>query len=121
MSTESPFFAFAEIAYGSDSFEILPFSLQYERHLEIASHLSASFPGAVEGIQSCSCIHLLVFGRAVSVDNFWSYRHQIKSASDGEHVNRVIEVLAEKYRVVRYSRPREGGYEDSEIDLSGQE
>jgi tRNA (Thr-GGU) A37 N-methylase len=121
VSTEPPFFAFAEVAYGSDSFEIVPFSHQYERHLEIASHLSAAFPDAVEGIQSCSHINLLVFGQAVSVDNFWSWRHQVKSASDGEHVTRVIEVLAEKYRVVRYSRPREGGYEDSEIDLSGRE
>jgi len=118
VSTDLPFFAFAEITDGSEWFEFLPFPQAYERHLELASHLSGAFPGVLEVFESCSYIQLVVLGQKVSVDNFWSRRHQIKSATDGEHVSRVIAALNEKYHVVRYERPREGGYGDSEVDVS---
>src|SRR4051812_3764674 len=85
-----------------------------DRHDEIARLLRDRFPTVRDGVQGESWIWVFFDGdNKVEVDNFSSITtHQVKSPRAGKHVQAVIDVLREKYRVDVRETPKHEAHED---------
>jgi len=85
----------------------------WEFHEELKQHLSQHFENVEHGLQADSWFWVFIEKNKVAIDTFSSMKHQVKSADPGSHVQHVISVLQEKYKVNVYSTPELEGHEDS--------
>ena len=94
---------FAELEYEGEYGDI---------HDELVSLFSKSFRHVESGHQGDSWIWILDGVEKVAVDSFSSMKHQVKSATPGPHVQRVVEALQCKYRLKIYENPELEAHED---------
>ena len=80
-------------------------------HAELAAFLGAHFEDTKSGLQGDSWIWIREGEEKVEVDTFSSMQHQVKSATHGELVQRVIEVLMLKYDVQLHAAPELDAHE----------
>ena len=74
--------------------------------------LKQRFSNVESCLQGDSYIWVLDGAERVAIDTFTSMKHQIKSPKSGEHVQKVIAVLKEKYKLNVYGKPELEGHED---------
>ena len=94
---------FAELAYPEDYWDL---------HEELKQYLSTRFARLESGIQSDSWFWIHDGEEKVSVDTFSSMKHQVKAAGPCPLVQRVIDVLAERYKLKVYPEPVLEEWED---------
>lgn len=93
---------FAEMKYDGD----------YEsRHLELLAFLRQRFSNVESGLQGDSYLWVLDGAEKVALDTFTSMKHQVKSPKSGQHVQQVIDVLKQRYKLNVYSTPELEGHE----------
>ena len=91
--------------------------LEYRQHYsdihdELVEYLQAHFPDIQDGHQGDSWIWISDGDEKVEVDTFSSMKHQVKSAADGQLVQKVIAILQRKYTLIIYQPPELEGHED---------
>lgn len=74
-------------------------------HDGLAGHIKEHFASVRAGIQGDSWIWILDGGEKVAIDTFTAMKHQVKSATNGAHVQKVIEVLKLKYKLKVFEVP----------------
>ena len=85
--------------------------LEYEQHYseshgELVTFIKSKFPNVEHGLQGDSWIWVIENDEKVQIDTFFSMRHQIKSSNaESQLVNKVIEHVSLKYKVVVYDTP----------------
>ena len=84
--------------------------MRYEEHYsdfhpELLSFVDAHFSQVQSGLQGDFWIWILDGGEKVAIDTFTSMRHQVKSASAGTHVQRVVETLLTRFKMKVYDQP----------------
>ena len=85
--------------------------LKYEEHYSevhsrLVSILQSKFPNIESGLQGDSWIWIFEDDEKVSIDSFYSMKHQIKSSSPQEKlVHRVIGVLSSEFSLEIYQNP----------------
>ncbi|MDC7827249.1 hypothetical protein PQS90_18995 [Pseudomonas sp. BLCC-B13] len=84
----------------------------WEFHEELKQHLSQHFENVEHGLQADSWFWVFIEKNKVAIDTFSSMKHQVKSAGPGSHVQYVISVLQEKYKVNVYLTPELEGHGD---------
>ena len=87
---------FAEMEYGQHYSDF---------HAELLAFVATHFSQVQSGLQGDSWIWILDGSEKVAIDTFTSMRHQIKSASPGAHVQKVIETLLTRFDVKVYEQP----------------
>jgi len=85
-----------------------------DAHDELHAFLQSRFERVEGGLQGDSWIWIWFDEDKVAVDTFSSMTHQIKSPRPGIHVERVIEVLRDKYILEIYPKPEFEPHEDEE-------
>jgi 23S rRNA G2445 N2-methylase RlmL len=90
--------------------------LEYQQHYsdihnELAAFIGRNFSDVESGLQGDSWIQILDGGEKVQVDTFTSMKHQIKSSKASHQVQRVIELLARRYKLRLYEPPELEGHE----------
>ena len=85
--------------------------MEYEKHYseihdELVIFVKSKFPNIEYGLQGDSWIWIIENNDKVAIDTFSSMKHQIKS-SNNEFilVNKVIDHISSKYKVVVYDTP----------------
>jgi hypothetical protein len=81
-------------------------------HNELLAHLRNAFKSVEAGHQGDSWIWIVDGGDKVAIDTFSSMRHQVKSSSPGPHVQAVIDVLRQKYKLRIYDVPELEAHEE---------
>lgn len=76
-----------------------------EIHDDLLALVRRHFSQVEAGQQGDSWIWILDEGEKVAIDTFTSMTHQVKSASPGAHVQRVIDVLRTQFVVSVYGQP----------------
>ena len=85
--------------------------MEYEKHYsefhdELVTFIKSEFPNIEYGLQGDSWIWIFENNEKVAIDTFSSMKHQIKSSNkEFSLVNRVIEYVSSRYKVVAYSTP----------------
>ena len=82
---------FAEMEYAEEYWEF---------HEELRQYLSQHFESVEHGLQADSWFWIDIEKNKVAIETFSSMKHQIKSAEPGAHVQQVIRVLQDKYKVI---------------------
>jgi hypothetical protein len=82
-----------------------------EIHKELLAFVGTKFVHIQSGLQGDSWIWILDGGEKVAIDTFSSMKHQIKSRKSGEHVEKVIDVLRERYKMTVYEKPKGEAHE----------
>jgi len=85
-----------------------------DAHGELYAFLQSRFERVEGGLQGDSWIWIWFDEDKVAVDTFSSMTHQIKSPRPGNHVERVIQVLRDKYNLEIYPKPEYEPHEDEE-------
>lgn len=90
--------------------------LEYEQdysalHDELVAFLNRSFSNVQSGLQGDSWIWILDGGEKVAIDTFSSMKHQVKSATNGPHVQKVIDALKSRYKLRILDIPEPEGHE----------
>lgn len=94
---------FAELEYPEDYWDF---------HDELVEYLKASFSEIQSGHQCDSWIWITDGSEKVEIDTFTSMKHQIKSAHEGNLVQKVMSTLADKYKLRVYESPELEGHEE---------
>lgn len=94
---------FAEMEYPGEYWEF---------HEELKQYLSKNFESVEHGLQADSWLWIHIDKNKVAIDTFSSMKHQVKSAEPGAHVQQVISVLQDKYKITVYSAPKLEGHEN---------
>ena len=87
---------FAEMDYPGEYWDV---------HEELKQYLSVRFAQLDSGMQSDSWFWIYDGDQKVAVDTFTSMKHQVKAARRCPLVQRVIDVLGEKYKLKVYPEP----------------
>lgn len=90
--------------------------LEYEQdysafHEELVAFLNRSFSNVQSGLQGDSWIWILDGGEKVAIDTFTSMKHQVKSSTNGPHVQKVIDALQLKFKLRVFREPEPEGHE----------
>ena len=94
---------FAEMIYESE-YGVL--------HSELLAHLLMSFKHVQSGLQGDSWIWIDDGFERVQIDTFTAMKHQVKSVKSGPHVQAVIDVLLNKYKLRIFEQPKREPHED---------
>jgi hypothetical protein len=87
-------------------FADIKYSGRYEDiHDELFSYIKSHFENVEGGLQGDSWICISLDDKKVQIDTFLSMTHQVKSSQPGTHVEKVIEVLMQRYEVSIYQHP----------------
>lgn len=81
-------------------------------HAGLVELVEQHFSHVQSGLQGDSWIWITDGGEKVSIDTFTSMKHQVKSATAGPHVQRVVKILLTKYQLAVYDCPEREGHED---------
>ncbi len=74
-------------------------------HDELVEFIQLTFPDIQYGHQGDSWIWITDSKEKVEIDTFTSMKHQIKSAHDGNLVQKVMATLSAKYKLRVYETP----------------
>jgi hypothetical protein len=90
--------------------------LEYEEdysvfHEALAAFVIAHFSNVESGLQGDSWIWILDGDEKVAIDTFTSMKHQVKSSTNGPHLQKVIDVLQPKFKLRILSEPEPEGHE----------
>jgi hypothetical protein len=94
---------FAEMIYESEYGAV---------HSELLAHLLMSFKRVQSGLQGDSWLWIDDGVERVQIDTFTAMKHQVKSSKAGPHVQAVIDVLINKYKLRIYEQPELEAHED---------
>lgn len=83
-------------------------------HHDLQAHLLSHFQQVESGLQGDSWFWVVLGDQKVAIDTFSAMKHQVKAAAPGSPVQRVIEVLQQKYWVKVYRKPELEGHEGAE-------
>lgn len=94
-------------------FADLKYSGRYEDiHHDLVSFIKTRFDRVEGGLQGDSYSWIWIRDDKVAIDSFSSMTHQVKASRPGNHVEKVIEVLREKYALNVYADPEMEPHED---------
>lgn len=94
-------------------FAELDYNGHYDHHhAPVLALLRSAFRQVEAGHQCDSWIWVLDGGEKVAVDTFTAMRHQVKSATSGPHVQRVIAALQASYSITIHEPPVPEAHED---------
>lgn len=93
-------------------FAELEYDCSYDdAHDDLVAILRKHFVEVESGHQGDSYVWVHDGGTRVAIDTFSSMKHQVKSASPGAHVQRVLDVLGPHYRLCLMEPPAPEGHE----------
>lgn len=81
-------------------------------HDELVVLVSANFPDVKSGLQGDSWIWIHESGETVEIDTFTAMTHQIKSTKPGPLLQKVLDLLRQKYKVRVFDAPERESHED---------
>jgi len=84
-----------------------------ELHTELVAFVSTNFSRVKAGLQGDSWVLILDGEEKVEIDTFTSMKHQIKSPKPGSHVQKVVDLLLQKYKLKMFKPPELEDHEDS--------
>ena len=88
---------FADMAYEKEYSEF---------HDELVSFIESEFSNVEHGLQGDSWIWIFENEEKVAIDTFTSMKHQVKSSSsDSNLINKVLNHIDSKYKIVVYKNP----------------
>lgn len=74
-------------------------------HDKLLTFIKENFNNIDYGHQGDSWFWIFDYGEIVSIDTFSSMKHQIKSEKEGSHINKVIDILKNKFNIELYEKP----------------
>ena len=89
---------FAEMRYSEEYTDV---------HSDIVALMNIYFTDIMSGLQGDSWVWITDGNEKVAIDTFSSMKHQVKSCSAGQHVQKVIDALRVKYDVHVFDSPLE--------------
>lgn len=94
---------FAELEYPEEYWDI---------HKPLEEHLLKHFKHIECGLQTDSWFWIYIDKHRVALDTFSSMKHQVKASEAGPHIQQVIKILQEKYKINIYANPELEAHEN---------